>query len=86
MKKIFNLNYLTPTSIVLKHGSLYSLEQRFDYKLINLVYRCLNSLASPLLQEICILRGTSHRTHAITRGRVNASLCLPYVSSNYEDE
>ena len=83
MKKIFNLDRLTPTSVVLKHGSLYSLEQRFDYKLIHLVYRCLNSLASPLLQEIFVLRSTSHRTHAITRGQVNLSLCLPYVSSNY---
>ena len=52
MKKIFNLDRLTPTSVVLKHGSLSSLEQRFDYKLIHLVYRCLNSLASSLLQEI----------------------------------
>ena len=52
MKKIFNLDRLTPTLVVLKHGSLYSLEQRFDYKLMYLVYRCLNSLASPLLQEI----------------------------------
>ena len=69
MKKMFNLDRrLTPTSVVLKHGSLYSLEQRFDYKLIYLVYRCLNSLASPLLQEIIVLRSTSHRTHAITRG------------------
>ena len=55
----------------------------FDYKLIYLVYRCLNSLASPLLQEIFVLRSTSHRTHTITRGQVNLSLCLPYVSSNY---
>ena len=52
MKKTFNLDCLTPTSVVLQHGSLSSLEQRFDYKLIYLVYRCLNSLASPLLQEI----------------------------------
>ena len=52
MKKIFNLDRLTPTSVVLKHGSLSSLEQRFDYKLMYLVYRCLNSSASPLLQEI----------------------------------
>ena len=51
MKKIFNLNHLNPTSIVLKHGSLYSLEQRFDYQLINLVYRCLNSLASPFCRR-----------------------------------
>ena len=77
MNKIFNLDRLTPTSVVLKHGFLYSLVQRFDYKLIYLVYRCLNSLASPLLQEIFVLRSTSHRTHAITRGQVNLSLCLP---------
>ena len=83
MKKIFNLDRLTPTWVVLKHGSLYSLEQRFDYKLIYLVYRCLNSLASPVLQEIFVLRSTSHQMHAITRGQVNFSLCLPYVSSNY---
>ena len=83
MKKIFNLDCLTLTSVVLKHGSLYSLEQRFDYKLIHLVCRCLNSLASPLLQEVFVLRSTSHRTHTITRGQVNLSLCLPYVSSNY---
>ena len=66
MKKIFNLDRLTPTSVVLKHGSLSSLEQLFDYKLIYLVYRCLNSLASPRLQEIFVLRTTSHQTHAIT--------------------
>ena len=83
MKKILNLDRLTPMSIVLKHGSLYSLEQRFDYKLIYLVYGCLNSLASPLLQEIFVLCSTSHHTHAITRGQVNLSLCLPHVSSNY---
>ena len=60
MKKMFNLDRLTPTSLVLKHGSLYFLEQRLDYKLIHLVYCCLNSLASPLLQEFFILRSTSH--------------------------
>ena len=58
MKKIFNLDRITPTSVVLKHGSLCSLEQRFDYKLIYLVYRCLNSLASPLLQETFVLHST----------------------------
>ena len=40
MKKIFHLDHLTPLSprqsVVLKHGSLYSLEQRFDYKLITI--------------------------------------------------
>ena len=83
MKKIFNLDRLTPTSVVLKHGSLSSPEQRFDYKLMYLVYRCLNSLASPLLQEIFIPCTTSHRTQTITRGQVNLSLYLPNVSSNY---
>ena len=83
MKKMLNLDRLTPTSVVLKHGSLYSLEQRCDYKLIYLVYRCLNSIAIPLLQDIFVVRSTSHRTHAITRGQVYLSLCLPYVSSNY---
>ena len=34
MNKIFNLDRLTPTSVVLKHDSLYFLEQRFDYKLM----------------------------------------------------
>ena len=83
MKKIFSLDRLTPTSVVLKHGSLYCLDQRFDNKLIYLVYRCLNSLTSPRLQDIFVVRSTSHRTHGITRVQFNLSLCLPYVSSNY---
>ena len=81
MKKIFNLDRLTPTSFVLKHGSLSSLEQRFDYKLMYLVYRCLISLASPLLQEIFIPCNTSHRTQTITRGQVNLSLYLFIIIS-----
>ena len=83
MKKIFNLDRLTPTSVVLKHGSLNSLEQHFDYKLIYFISRCLNSLANPFLQEVFVLCSTSNRTHAITRDQVNLILCLPYVSSNY---
>ena len=83
MKKMFILDRLTPTSFALKHGSLYSLEQRSGYKLIYLFYRCLNSLSSPLLQEIFVLCSTSHRTHTITRVPVNLSLYLPNVSSNY---
>ena len=83
MKKVFGLDRMTPTALVLNHASLYSLEQRFNYKLFFLVYRCLNKLCSPLLQAIFTLRCASSHTHVTTRGQVDGSLSLPRVSSRY---
>ena len=82
---------ITYQSSSIKEGDI-STGQHYDSKhrrtptpthKIYLVYRCLNSLASPLRQEIFVLRSTSHRTHATTRGQVNLSLRLPYASLNH---
>ena len=81
MKKVFGLDRLTPTHIVLQHANLYPIEYRFNLKLYVLVYRCLHNLASPLLRNIFVLRVDATHTAAVTRGQTTSMLALPTVKS-----
>ena len=83
MKKVFGLDRLTPTHIVLQHAHLYPIEYRFNLKLYVLVYRCLHNLASPLLRNIFVLRGDATHTAAVTRGQTTSMLALPTVKSSF---
>ena len=52
MKKVFGLDRMTPTVVVLRHYNLYSFEQRINLKVYVFVYRCLFYLSSPLLTSL----------------------------------
>ena len=83
MKKVFGLDRLTPTHIVLQHAHLYPIEYCFNLKLYVLVYRCLHNLASPLLCNIFVLRVDATHTAAVTRGQTTSVLALPTVKSRF---
>ena len=83
MKKAFGLDRMTPTALVLQRCHLYSFEQRVNLKLYVLVYRCLSSITSPLLQSLFLLRSVGPHTNARTRGQDTAALVLPTVHIGY---
>ena len=83
MKQTFGLDRSTPTAFVLRYAKLYSLEMRLNLKLFVFVYRCLNNLASPLLQTLFILRSQGTHSAALTRGQQSLSLQLPSRYSRY---
>ena len=83
MKKVFGLDRLTPTSVVLRYSKLYSLEMRFNLKLYVLVYRCLNGLASPFLRRLFVLHADATHSAPITRGQQSLALKLPVCCTRY---
>ena len=83
MKKVFGLDRMTPTVVVLRHYNLYSFEQRINLKLYVFVYRCLFYLSSPLLTSLFVSRADGRHTHARTRGQAHNSLVLPNVHLAY---
>ena len=83
MKKVFGLDRMTPTVVVLRHYNLYSFEQRINLKLYVFVYRCLFYLSSPLLTSLFVSRADGRHTHARTRGQGHNSLILPNVHLAY---
>jgi len=83
LKRIFGLDRRTPSELLYKHTQLYTLEQRINFKLYVLVYRSLNSLASPLLQQLFTFRADGPHTAARTRGQVTFALVLPRARTRY---
>ena len=83
MKKVFGLDRMTPTVVVLRHYNLYSFEQRINLKLYVFVYRCLFYLSGPLLTSLFVSRADGRHTHARTRGQAHNSLVLPNVHLAY---
>ena len=83
MKKVFGLDRMTPTVVVLRHYNLYSFEQRINLKSYVFVYRCLFYLSSPFLTPLFVSRADGRHTHARTRGQAHNSLVLPNVHLAY---
>ena len=95
MKKTFGLDRSTPTELVLRFCKLYPLELRYNLKLYVFVYRCLSQLASPLLQQLFVLRCHGSHSSAATRVKtllhsscrvgVPALVISPYLFSRQTD-
>ena len=83
MKKTFGLDRSTPTELVLRFCKLYPLELRYNLKLYVFVYRCLSQLASPLLQQLFVLRCLGSHSSAATRGQDTLALQLPRRCSRF---
>ena len=72
---------LTPTAPLLDLLGIAGLRRQMQAKILVLVYRCLNNLASPLLQNL-FQRTTSGHTpdrHSITRGQASNLLRIPFL-------
>ena len=72
---------LTPTAPLLDLLGIAGLRRQMQAKILVLVYRCLNNLASPLLQNP-FQRTTSGHTpdrHSITRGQASNLLRIPFL-------
>ena len=69
------------TEPIRKRFQLYNLDVRLNFKLFILVFRCVNNLASTLLQNMFNLRCTVTYISRITRSQVSSGIAPPSVHS-----
>ena len=69
------------TEPIRKRFQLRSLDARLNFKLFILVFRCVNNLASTLLQNMFNLRCTVTHSSRVTRSQASSGIALPSVHS-----
>ena len=80
VRAVMGLPPWTATTPLLRQLNLMPISDRFEFRLLCLLYRCQNNLASPLLSSLFIR--TSATSSYSTRGAVSGSLVLPEVRLN----